>query len=89
MHQVGHEVETRDKHEREDANLRRDLRRMSRDRGHLERSGNEQRIGKFNKDYVGKIARLSLLCQKHNVGGGGSREEIKSMMKTWKGKLGF
>jgi hypothetical protein len=88
MKKVDKERDEREKLLRENANIRRDLRNMGKDRGKLERGGDKGKIGRFNKDYVGKLSRLSIIRQRHNPEGE-SRENIKKTVKTWKEKLGF
>jgi hypothetical protein len=76
--------ENKEEHEsvmREEAQIKRRLREMSRDRGSIERGEKTGRIGRFNKEYVSGLARLSRLRQTHNDT---PRELIAEEVKKWK-----
>jgi len=63
------------------AHLQNDLRRMSRDRMSVERSGDVNRIGTFNRLFIAKLAELSRIMQTH---GFSSRDEAAQMVREIK-----
>lgn len=63
------------------ARLRNELRMMAKDRESVERSKNEQRISKFNKLFISKIAELSKLMQ---TTGFSSRDDAAELVRQIK-----
>lgn len=63
------------------ARLQNEIRIMSRDRMSVQRSGNTQRIERFNKSFISKLAELSKLLQTH---GFSNRDEIATMVRKIK-----
>ncbi len=63
------------------AKLKNDIKRMSYDRMSVERSGNLQRIKKFNILFVSKLSELSQLLQKN---GNSNREDIARLVRNIK-----
>lgn len=63
------------------ARLQNEIRQMSRDRMSVQRSGNTQRIERFNNLFIFKLAELSKLLQTH---GFSNRDEIATMVRKIK-----
>lgn len=61
--------------------IRLQLKAMSRDRESIERSKDEQRIGRFNKLFIANLAELSKLMQTH---GFSNRDEIADLVRKAK-----
>ena len=81
---VNREKEKHERIMREEANIKRDLRHMSRERGKVERTGQKSKIGRFNVKFVSHLGRLGILRQTHaDV----PQEEIKSVVRKWKEEL--
>ncbi len=63
--------------------LRSDIRRMAHDRESVERSKDENRIGKFNKLFISKLGELSRLMQ---TTGFTKRDDVVDMVRKIKAK---
>lgn len=63
------------------ARLQNEIRIMSRDRMSVQRSGNKQRIERFNNLFVSKLAELSKIMQTH---GFTNRDEVARMVRKIK-----
>jgi len=63
------------------AKLQNEIRSMSRDRMSVQRSGNTQRIERFNNLFISKLAELSRILQTH---GFSNRDEVAKMVRRIK-----
>jgi hypothetical protein len=63
--------------------LRTDLRRMAHDRESVERSKDENRIGKFNNQFISKLGELSRLVQ---TTGRANRDDVAKIVREVKAK---
>lgn len=63
------------------ARLQNEIRQMSRDRMSVQRSGNKQRIERFNNLFISKLAELSTILQTH---GFSNRDEVAKMVRKIK-----
>jgi hypothetical protein len=63
VRKVEREREEVERSQRRDASLVGEIQRDSRQSKSVERSGKESRIGRFNREYVGKVSELSRLRQ--------------------------
>lgn len=63
------------------ARLQNEIRQMSRDRMSVQRSGNKQRIERFNNSFISKLAELSTILQTH---GFSNRDEVAKMVRKIK-----
>ena len=84
LRKIDQEREEHERVMRSEAQIKRRLRQMSRDRGSLERGGKTERIGRFNKEYVSSLAQLSRSRQTHNDT---PRELIANEVKEWKTRI--
>ena len=83
MNKLNAETEEFRKKKMEDSSLSHQLRRMNREADSVRRSGDKRKISAFNRKYVAKISRLSVIRQ---TTGTMDREDAVREVKKWKEK---